>query len=254
MNNYMNQFYTWYKIFNKISEDNPTAMDKFQDIYVNTVGYIQQKYSLPSFHIWDSGYCIGDVSVEELKEFIKTFSEKECILVNFEKDEFNGFNTNIFDILDGMFLQKISEGVDELIEKYKETKIILSYDELRKLLINEMVGACEFSWTGWRIPIYLHEVKDIERGETLEGTFSSGGWLSQNSWQPNTLEVFKIERWELDEYDEDEISKDEEIEFQADYHISENFNDIVERIEENIFEYFNHKYFENYFEIKIEWK
>lgn len=133
-------------------------------------------------------------------------------------------------------------------------KITLSQNELRTLLEKELSNACGFDWTGWRIPIY------VNLDEENKGTFSSGGWLSNNSWQPDALEVYKIEKWDLDEdgveYTED-WTKVEEIENQIYYMLDDNIFEIKQKIEENILNYFTNKYYssnETFEEIEIEWE
>ena len=65
-------------------------------------------------------------------------------------------------------------------------------DELRAVLKKELRNAYDFEWTGWRIPIYYNE-------ET--GRVSSGSWLSNNSHQPDILELTSIESWSIDDVD-----------------------------------------------------
>lgn len=132
-------------------------------------------------------------------------------------------------------------------------KIILPSIELREILKKSLYSACGFDWTGWRIPIYV----DIEDGK---GVFSNGGWLSNNSWQPDALEVYEIEKWDLDEdgveYDEN-WTKIEEIENQIYYMLDEYIFEIKQKIEENIINHFTNKYYssdETFEEIEIEWE
>ena len=129
----------------------------------------------------------------------------------------------------------------------------LSSTELREILEKELSNACGFDWTGWRIPIY------VDFDEENKGTFSSGGWLSNNSWQPDALEVYKIEKWDLDEegveYDEN-WSKQEEIENQIYYILDDNIFEIKQSIEENILQHFTNKFYSSVDEIEdfeIEW-
>ena len=131
---------------------------------------------------------------------------------------------------------------------------ILSQNQLRELLEKELSNACGFDWTGWRIPIY------VNFDEENKGTFSSGGWLSNNSWQPDALEVYKIEKWDLDENGVEfsiNWTKDDEIENQIDYMLDENIYDIQKEIEGNILQSFTNKYYssdEIFEEIEIEWE
>jgi len=133
-------------------------------------------------------------------------------------------------------------------------KITLSQNQLRELLEKELSNACGFDWTGWRIPIY------VKFDEENKGIFLSGGWLSNNSWQPDALEVYKIEKWDLDEdgveYSED-WQKSEEIENQIYYMLDDSIDEIWEKVEENILEYFTNKFYssdETFEEIEIEWE
>jgi hypothetical protein len=134
-------------------------------------------------------------------------------------------------------------------------KITLSEKELKGILERELTNACGFEWTGWRIPIY------VTFDENNKGTFSSGGWLSNNSWQPDVLEVYKIEKWDLIEEDnveyDEEWTKNHEIEDQIYYILDDNIFEIKRTITENIFNRFQNKFIpsdEEIEKIEIEWK
>ena len=74
-----------------------------------------------------------------------------------------------------------------------ETKPTIEIDEesLRETLRDALKESLDFEWSGWRIPLYVD-------GET--GEVTSGSWLSNNSWQPDTIELPRIaERWTLEE-------------------------------------------------------
>lgn len=128
--------------------------------------------------------------------------------------------------------------------------IILNRSDVRTLLKNELKIAYKFDWTGWRIPIYLDGADDIDDGNTIECDLSSGGWLSNNSWQPDAIEVFKIETWELNYDLSEDADEDEEIYYSIE-DMLDNY-DYEEEIEQNILEHFNNK-FEPDFEVIVEW-
>lgn len=67
----------------------------------------------------------------------------------------------------------------------------INEEELRDVLKVEVSNAHQFSWNGWRIPIYVNE----------DETISSGNWLSNNSWQPDLYELpIKIKTWSMSDY------------------------------------------------------
>ena len=116
--------------------------------------------------------------------------------------------------------------------------IRLSNTSLRELILEQMILAESFEWTGWRIPIYLDDIEKDDVGEH-NYTFSSGSWLSNNSWQPDDLEVYKIERWTLDEDGlEEGFDKDEEVAYQADYLLDDCWDTLVDQVEESINDFF----------------
>jgi hypothetical protein len=134
-------------------------------------------------------------------------------------------------------------------------KITLSEKQLESVLERELTNACGFEWTGWRIPIY------VTFDENNKGTFSSGGWLSNNSWQPDVLEVYKIEKWDLIEEENveytEEWTKNHEIEDQIYYILDDSIFEIKRTITQNILNHFQNKYVpsdEEIEEIEIDWK
>lgn len=116
--------------------------------------------------------------------------------------------------------------------------IKLSDTSLRELVLEQMILAESFEWTGWRIPIYLDNISKDDIGEQ-KYTFSAGSWLSNNSWQPDVLEVYKIEHWTLDEEGlEKGFDKDEEVAYQADYLLDDYWHDLIKDVEESINDFF----------------
>jgi hypothetical protein len=116
--------------------------------------------------------------------------------------------------------------------------IKLSTTSLRKLTLKKMILAESFEWTGWRIPIYLDSIEKDDVGEH-NYTFSAGSWLSNNSWQPDALEIYKVERWTFDEDGlEEGFDKDEEVDYQADYLLDEQWHELIKDVEESINNFF----------------
>lgn len=77
--------------------------------------------------------------------------------------------------------------------------ITINKENLRNLLIEQIKRAEGFDWSGWRIPIYVTE----------EGELSNGNWLSNNSWQPDSIEIpVRVEGWHLSDLEESEFNDD----------------------------------------------
>lgn len=85
--------------------------------------------------------------------------------------------------------------------KIKET-------QLREILNEAFKEAFQFDWTGWRIPIFVEN----------NGEVSKGSWMSQNSYQPDAIELpVRIEAWDLDFENPTEEDIDYEIEERVDF-------------------------------------
>jgi hypothetical protein len=132
-------------------------------------------------------------------------------------------------------------------------KIILDSFQLKSILKREIKNACGFEWSGWRIPIY------VKFDEENKGTFSSGGWLSKYSWQPNSIEVYKIEKWDLIEENveyTEEWTRNNEIEEQIFYILDDVIDIIKKEITKNILFHFQNKFTpsnEEIENIEIDW-
>ena len=116
--------------------------------------------------------------------------------------------------------------------------IKVSTYQLRKLILKKMILTESFEWTGWRIPIYLDDIEKDDVG-VHNYTFSAGSWLSNNSWQPDALEVYKVECWIIDEYGlEEDFDVYEEVTNQANYLLDDYWDELVRKVEENINDFF----------------
>lgn len=65
----------------------------------------------------------------------------------------------------------------------------ISEDNLKDTLREALQRAHKFEWTGWGIPIYVHD----------DGTTEAGGWLSNSSWQPGIIELCRVETWDCED-------------------------------------------------------
>jgi hypothetical protein len=132
-------------------------------------------------------------------------------------------------------------------ETTKQQKIVIDEDQLREVLKSEIENALDFSWSGWRIPIYVAD----------SGKVSAGNWLANNSYQPGVMELIGIEAWniewdiyadQLDCESEKDITEEDrkdiiegEIDEAVDYYVNE-IKDLIERGEYN----------PNYYDLPIE--
>lgn len=88
-----------------------------------------------------------------------------------------------------------------------EKKIYIHTEGLQ----DEIKIAKNFSWSGWRIPIYAREfnnIKELEQAlkekDEIDISLSFGEWISNNSWQPDALELDGIETWSTEEDEGDD--------------------------------------------------
>ena len=113
--------------------------------------------------------------------------------------------------------------------------IKINEDSLRETLINVLVKAEGSTFSGWRIPLFVND----------DGTVSAGSWISQNSWQPDAIEVphIKAESWNLSDvsnettFDEN-WTRDDEVEHWASESADFQINNLKDRIrcDDTIFE------------------
>jgi hypothetical protein len=119
-------------------------------------------------------------------------------------------------------------------EKGDEIRFFLEINEdtLRETIRKELRNALDFDWSGWRIPIYI----DIPSGE-----ITTGGWLSQGSYDPVAYEFYSISPWSIDfeEYCDEGMTPDDmteeekedtirhEIDLAEEFHISRIKNEII---------------------------
>lgn len=171
-----------------------------------------------------------DSVVQENEEYVReeevTFAE---YILNQSESEDNGW---LFYLTDEEIeeFENDEDKADEYIREIKEyvnwhyaysASIKIKEEDLRDILKKELENARNFSWIGWRIPIYTEN----------NGELSSGSWLSQGSWQPDAIEVHSLHSWNMgdlghldengeEDYDEDDL--EEEIENSIDF-VVDNF-------------------------------
>lgn len=106
----------------------------------------------------------------------------------------------------------------------KEIKI--SEEQLEDVLEKELKQAEGAGLQGMRIPIF---VKD-------DGTIISGDWMSNNSYQPDMCEIYRVEPWDRDLVvdEEDRGEYDEDVQNLIDNNMLPfAINDIKERLKED---------------------
>lgn len=125
---------------NKVDDSTFDATSKFNDIWNDAQSELQEKYSLPAFHLWESGYCQGDASDDEVFEAAASINKVEDVEYN-EEDSAIGVGptvyaewseddeniiTDIYEYLDGKLLEMIEPKTEALIAEYEawcETQI-----------------------------------------------------------------------------------------------------------------------------------
>ena len=87
----------------------------YQDIYINAMQEMQEKYSLPSLNEWGDGYCKGDASLQELielKDNINSINNNQKIYLEIEDDEI--IDENLFSYLDRQLIELIENKIEDL--------------------------------------------------------------------------------------------------------------------------------------------
>ena len=67
--------------------------------------------------------------------------------------------------------------------------ITINRDELIEILASCFKKTLNMEMSGFGIPIYLNN----------DGSVEAGGFLSDNSWQPGAIEIYRVRRWESNE-------------------------------------------------------
>jgi hypothetical protein len=99
-----------YNAENYVNADKFGAQERFNDMWNDCQSNLMIKYSLPPFHLWESGYEQGDASDEEIKMAVENINKgdaKQAV----SKD-------TIFEFLDDKFLELIGPKANQLIKDY----------------------------------------------------------------------------------------------------------------------------------------
>lgn len=108
------------KYDNLIETNSFGASEKFNDLWNNTVQSLYDKYSLPAFHIWETGFCNGDTDSNDIIEAVsKVNSIEESEVVSLEISDDDDIETNLFDFLDGKLLELVESDTKALIAEYE---------------------------------------------------------------------------------------------------------------------------------------
>jgi|GEM_PF-6667829 len=91
-----------------VNADPFDAQQKFNDIWNECQSEVTIQYSLPPFHLWESGYEKGDATDGEVKQAVKkinTIESKEVVSVD-----------TIYDFLNQKFIERIALKATALIK------------------------------------------------------------------------------------------------------------------------------------------
>jgi hypothetical protein len=108
--------------------------------------------------------------------------------------------------------------------KHNKKTYQINKDSLTESLKEAYLNTLDFSWTGWRIPIYLDE----DSFET-----STGSFLSNNSWQPDTHELpLNVLTWNMSDLGYDDNYTDDDVDNEIDEKINWYINSIEDYYDE----------------------
>ncbi len=116
----------------------------FQDVYVNAMQEIQEKYSLPSLHEWGDGYCQGDATNDEIFELVQNINkidggDKPTIYFD-ENDENDGeFVTDVYEYLDKKLIDRIEYNIESQIKIFGDYEFTqYQFDEYKEIAENNI--------------------------------------------------------------------------------------------------------------------
>lgn len=144
-------------------------------IWVDAQIAIQEKYNLPSFHVWETGYCQGDASDDEVfeaKDSIIKIEEGDspAVYAEWDNEDDSEILTDVYEFLD----QALLEQVEIEILKVKKANWIKVYEDDIREFLNE-----NYFTTGSEIGVDYSVYINIETGKIFEKTEASSNWIFQ---------------------------------------------------------------------------
>lgn len=116
-----------------VNADSFNAKLKFDDIWNDAHAELADRYSLPAFHLWESGFVQGDASDDDVFEAkdsinkIESLNDVEClpstivepaVHAEWNEDE-SEIETDIYEFLDSELLKIVEPKTEKLIEEYE---------------------------------------------------------------------------------------------------------------------------------------
>jgi len=109
----MNNFEETMRTLNRRAEENCIEGDVYNNIYIDCCQEFADKHSLPALHIWETGYCKGDASDEELDELVNN-----DLISRYKDDEDDEDEDYYYDFTDlnDEFIELFENKLDKFIE------------------------------------------------------------------------------------------------------------------------------------------
>ena len=107
-----------------VNADRFGATEQFDDLWNAAHTELQERYSLPAFHICGSGFEQGDASNEEVFEAKDYINESDgddepAVFAEWDDENDEEIITDIYEYLDKEFLKILNPKVKVLIEEYE---------------------------------------------------------------------------------------------------------------------------------------
>jgi len=104
---------------NYVNTDSFGASDKFNDLWNSAHEELVDKYNLPAFHLWETGFVKGDASDDEVFEAKDKINEVEgATTVYCKYTDDDELDTDVYDFLDKKLLEILEPKVSVLIDEY----------------------------------------------------------------------------------------------------------------------------------------
>ena len=107
-----------------VNTDSFNAKSKFDDIWNAAHEELQGRYSLPAFHLWESGFCQGDAGDDEIFEAKDSINKidgdaEPVVMAEWDNENDDEIITDIYEYLDKELLKIVEPKTESLIEEYE---------------------------------------------------------------------------------------------------------------------------------------
>lgn len=107
-----------------VNDDAFAATSRFNDIWNAAHSELIERYSLPTFHLWEDGFAQGDATDDEVfeaKDSINAIdgTDEPAVSAEWDNEDDENIITDIYEYLDSKLLEIVEPQTDELVAEYE---------------------------------------------------------------------------------------------------------------------------------------